>query len=304
MIRKSVVFPHPDGPTRQTNSSSRISRSTPESACVAVPSSFWKALPRPCIETPLISGHLPCPPPEELPVHVVPEDAVDDEARKAKDQHVDDDVGHLVEVVVVPELVAEAVTRYAEHLGGHEAHPPDAHRDPDPGGYRRDGGGEGDVADQLKRGVAPEHLPRLDKDLRDVAEPGVGRGQDREEGSREDDEPRRLGGEPEPDDGEGNPGERRDGAEDLDDRVEEVVRHPEPSHDDPDGDAEEERRKEPDPEMFKAYCDIGEEGAGGEEVCEGAGDVGDAREDERSSYHVFGYDLPDHRRGNERCDAE
>ena len=262
------------------NSVSPISRLTPSSACVKVPSSFGKALPTFATETPLISGHLPCPPPQELLIDVVPEDAVDDEPRKSEDQHVDDDIGHLVEVVVVPELVAEAVGGDAEHLGGDKTHPADAHGDPDAGGDRRDGGGQGDVADQLKRGVAPEHLARLDEDLRDVPERGVGRGQDREESSCKDDEACRLGGEPEPDDGERDPGERRDGAEGLDDRVEEVVRHPEPSHQDPEGDAEDERRDDPDPEMLKAHCKVGEERAGPEEVYECAGDVGDAREDE------------------------
>ena len=109
MLRKSVVFPHQEGPTRQMNSSSLMSRLTPSSACVMVPSSLGKALPRFRIVTPLISGHLPCSPPEELSFDVVPEDAVDDEPCKAENQHVDDDIGHLVEVVIVPELVAEAV---------------------------------------------------------------------------------------------------------------------------------------------------------------------------------------------------
>ena len=121
---------------------------------------------------------------------------------------------------IILEEAAETVGGDTEHLGGHEAHPADAHGDPDAGGYRRDGGGQGDVADQLKRGVASEHFARLDKDLRDVPECCVGRGQDREERSCKDDEARCLGGEPEPDDGERDPGERRDRAEDLDDWIE------------------------------------------------------------------------------------
>ncbi len=66
-------------------------------------------------------------PPQEPPVHVVPEDPVDEEAQEPEDQHVDEDVCHRVVVVVLPERVTEAYVAHPEHLGGHKAHPPDAH---------------------------------------------------------------------------------------------------------------------------------------------------------------------------------
>ncbi len=156
------------------------------------------------------------------------------------------------------------------------------------------------MADQLKRCVAPEHLACLDEDLRHAPEPGVGADQDREERPDEYDESGCLRGEPEPYDSKRDPGERGDGPEDLDDRVDDGIGDPEPAHGDPDRDTEKERSPYADGKVFETDHEVSKESSGSQEVDERGGGIGETRQDERVGDDQVCYCLPDDCRGRKR----
>src|SRR6266568_1232757 len=240
MALRRVDFPQPDGPSKQTSSPGATLRSIPSSASTSRPP-VRKALARPVIWTAgsTWSALHPAVPAQEPAVEAVHED-VDAEPAQADGDHPGDDLVGPHELARLEDAVAKPPV-HRRHLG----HDDDDEGDPDPHPHAGEDVGHGSRHDD-----APEEhaLPRAEVlggpnvDGVDVPHAGDGVDEHREEGAERDEEERGRVAEPEPQDGERDEGDGRDGPQHLQERGEEVVDERPPAHEEP------ERQRHPAPD--------------------------------------------------------
>lgn len=134
-IRSSVDFPHPEGPTMQTNSFSFTERLTSKRAATSLPRSDAKCLPKPSILRRLLSFIIPSPvqtlPLKRAALHQH-EDRVDQDPHDADGDHPRDDDVRLRHRVGVRDEVPDPGDAAGHHLGGDQAHPGDSQPHPQP----------------------------------------------------------------------------------------------------------------------------------------------------------------------------
>src|SRR5689334_19708593 len=213
MMFISVVLPQPEGPTIATNSPSAISKfrswmtsSRPLSVGKPLPTALTKILPGIAPAWPSMR----IAPPHDLHVLEQPHDAVE----RKPDQSDDDHAGNH-EVVAVPRVarVDDHVPEpgaQRDHLGGDDHEPgdaePDAHADDDLRQRRRE--------DHLQEQLLPrdtEIVRSAQESLLDRVHAGRGLHDHREHGRDEDEVDRRRIADTEPEDGDRDPRDRRDG---------------------------------------------------------------------------------------------
>ena len=194
---------------------------------------------------------------EHLLLDHVPERPVDKETQKPQHDHVEEDHVHHVEGVVVPKTITEtAPGAGSEHLRGDDTHPGDPHGYSDPRGDGGEGGGEGHVPDQVAAPGAAEDHRRLHIDPGYVPEPYVGVDQYGKDRAHEYYEACSLWVQAEPDYGEGDPGQGRDGTDQLHDGIEDPVCRLGPPHAHPYGHGHHQSRDHSDEEVEQADWNV------------------------------------------------
>src|SRR3990172_9215221 len=241
----SVDFPQPEGPTMQTNSPRRTSRSTSRRTWIGPPPFPGKSSESPRTATagrPLCSALL------MAPRHLVetlepPKQEIEAETDHTDQHHPrDHEVVALARVAGVDDQVPEPrVDR--DHLRGDDHEPRHPERDPHAGQDLRQRGRQDHAPEQLGArepevaGGAQVH------GLHVVARSHGGDG-DREDAREEDQEDRRRVAHAEPEDGDRDPGDGRDRTEHLDQGIEGEERALEPAEREARGDPDGERQGE------------------------------------------------------------
>src|ERR1700730_14635345 len=230
MAFSSVDLPQPDGPSRQTNSPLVTARSI-RSRATMLPN----LMPTPRIWRAGSGISEPAVPAQEAPVDAG-HHGIDGQA-----DHADGD--HAGEDLVAPEVLArleDAVSEPAvdgDHLrhDHHDERHADAH--PETGEDRRHRAGK-EHAPEERPGAGAEVLRRPHVDRVHAPDPRDGVHQHGEEGAQRDEEEGGRVAQPEPEDGERDVGDGRDGAQELDDRVEQLVDAVARAHPDAEGQGE------------------------------------------------------------------
>ncbi len=161
----------------------------------------------------------------------MPEQSVQAQRHQPQNEHVRHHVVHLVQKIkFLEQPVAKSVVADREHLRSHNAHPADAHSDASAGSNRGKRVRKSDKSYLLSVADAAQHLSSLHQDLRHIAKPRVAVNQDWKKSADENDEPRSVVRQVEPNHRKRNPSERWNRSQQLNNRVYGFENSPRPAH--------------------------------------------------------------------------